>query len=81
LGARLLTAAASFAQEYRGRFSGSVTDPQGAAVPKAKVVAVETRAGLKAMAICEDTGAYSIPFLGLDNTRWRQDSSGRYARG
>jgi hypothetical protein len=50
-------------QEYRGTFSGSVTDPQGAAVPKAVVVAIETRTGVKSTAICGDTGAYSIPFL------------------
>ena len=50
-------------QEYRGTFSGIVTDPQGAAVPKATVVATETRTGVKSTAISEDTGAYSIPFL------------------
>jgi len=56
-------ATALTAQEYRGTFSGIVTDPQGAAIPKAKVIATETRTGVKATAICEDTGAYSIPFL------------------
>jgi len=49
-------------QEYRGTFSGIVTDPQGAAVPKATVVATETRTGVKSTAISGDTGAYSIPF-------------------
>ena len=50
-------------QEYRGTFSGMVADPQGAAVPKAVVVATETRTGVKTTAVCEETGAYSIPFL------------------
>src|ERR1700730_19144953 len=52
-----------FGQKCRGTFSGIVTDPQGAAVPKATVVAMETRTGVKSTAICEETGAYSIPFL------------------
>ncbi len=50
-------------QEYRGTFSGMVTDPQGSAIPKAVVVATETRTGVKTTAISEETGAYSIPFL------------------
>src|SRR5262245_20612493 len=50
-------------QEYRGTFSGMITDPQGAAIPRATVVATETRTGVKTTAISEDTGAYSIPFL------------------
>src|SRR5277367_1349723 len=56
-------ASALTAQEYRGTFSGIVTDPQGAVVPKAKVIATETRTGVKATAVTEETGAYTIPFL------------------
>src|SRR3954462_13206941 len=51
------------AQEYRGTFTGSVTDQQGAAIPKAKIVATETRTGSKSSATAEDTGVYTIPFL------------------
>ena len=40
-----------------------MTDAQGAAVPKATVVAPETRTGVKATAISEDTGAFTLPFL------------------
>lgn len=60
-----LFASALPAQEYRGTISGSVTDAQGAAIPKTKVVATETRTGVKTTAIAEDTGAYAIPFLAL----------------
>jgi Carboxypeptidase regulatory-like domain len=53
----------SLGQEYRGTFSGIVSDPKGAAIPRAVVVVTETRTGSKTTAVCEETGAYSIPFL------------------
>lgn len=52
-----------FAQEFRGSFSGSVTDTQGAAIPKAKVVATEKNTGAKSDTVSENSGAYTIPFL------------------
>ena len=51
------------AQEFRGTFSGTVTDPQGAAIAKAKIVATETRTGAKSETASETSGAYTIPFL------------------
>jgi hypothetical protein len=54
---------ALFGQEYRGTFSGSVTDPQGSAVPRATITAVETRTGTKTVATSESTGEYTLPFL------------------
>jgi hypothetical protein len=59
----LLCSTAAFPQEFRGTFSGSVTDAQGAAIPKAKIVAVETRTGAKSETVSEASGAYTIPFL------------------
>ena len=59
----VLLPAALFAQETRGTISGTVTDPQGAAVAKATVVATEMKTGTKANAITGDSGAYTIPFL------------------
>jgi len=56
-------AALLVAQEYRGTFSGTVTDPAGAAIPKAKIVATETRTGSKTEGVSEASGAYTIPFL------------------
>ena len=61
--ALLGTAALLSAQEFRGTFSGSVTDAQGAAIIKAKIVATETRTGTKATADSGTTGEYTIPFL------------------
>ena len=58
-----LTACSLLAQEYRVTIGGSVSDSQGAAIPKAVMAARETRTGVKASAISEDTGAYTIPFL------------------
>ncbi len=59
----VLALGALSAQEYRGTFSGSVTDPQGSGVPRAAVTATETRTGTKSVALTESTGEYTIPFL------------------
>lgn len=62
----LLAMAASLcAQEFRGTISGAVTDVSGAAIPKVKVVALETRTGVKSTAYSEPSGQYTIPFLAL----------------
>jgi hypothetical protein len=58
-----LAAASLFAQEFRGTFSGSVTDAQGAVVPQNKIVATEMRTGVKSETHSETSGAYTIPFL------------------
>jgi hypothetical protein len=58
-----LAAGAMFAQEFRGTFSGTVTDSQGAAVAKAKIVATETRTGAKSETFTAVSGAYTIPSL------------------
>ncbi|MGD0774310.1 MAG: carboxypeptidase-like regulatory domain-containing protein [Candidatus Solibacter sp.] len=51
------------AQEFRGTFSGMVTDAQGGAIGKVKIVATETRTGTKSATYSEASGAYTIPFL------------------
>ena len=51
------------AQEYRGSYSGTVTDATGAAIPKAKIIATATDTGAKTTVYSSDSGAYSIPFL------------------
>ena len=58
-----LAIASLHAQEFRGTFSGSVTDQQGAAIAKAKVVATEVQTGNKSETYTEATGDYTIPFL------------------
>src|ERR1041385_9255804 len=51
------------AQEFRGTFSGTVTDAQGAAIAKARVVATETQTGNKSETFTESSGHYNLPFL------------------
>src|SRR5579864_7389423 len=58
-----LGAAALHAQEFRGTFSGSVTDRQGAAIAKAKVTATEINTRVPTTTVSESSGAYTIPFL------------------
>jgi hypothetical protein len=48
------------AQEFRGTFSGRVTDAQGAVIAKAKVVATETRTGTKSDTTSEDSIWWAI---------------------
>jgi hypothetical protein len=59
----LAASIAVFGQQYRGTFSGMVTDPQGAAVAKVKVIATETQTGVITSAESGETGAYTLPFL------------------
>jgi hypothetical protein len=59
----ILSTFVCFAQESRGTISGAVTDPSGAPVAGAKVVATEIRTGTKVQTVSEPTGQYSLPFL------------------
>ena len=59
----LLALTALFAQEFRGTFSGLVTDAHGAAIAKAKIVAIEKATGNKSETLSSATGEYTIPFL------------------
>ena len=59
----LVVAAILSAQETRGTISGSITDPQGGVVPKAKIEVVETQTGVKAATESESSGAYVLPYL------------------
>lgn len=58
----LLSASLS-AQDFRASLNGLITDPAGAAVPGARVKAVNTRTNATAEAVSNETGRYSIPFL------------------
>lgn len=61
--AALLLSGLSYAQEFRGTFSGVVTDSQGAAVPGVKITAVDKANGNRNETVSSKTGEYSIPFL------------------
>jgi hypothetical protein len=52
-----------FAQEFRSTLNGRVTDPAGAAVVGAKVVAVERDTGARSEATSGAEGEYTLPFL------------------
>ncbi len=59
----MLAAASLYSQEFRGTFSGVVTDAQGSAMPNVKVTATETQTGNKSETFSSTTGEYTIPFL------------------
>lgn len=72
----LALAAALSAQEYRGSFNGTVTDAQGAGIPRTKVVATETQTGVKTSVESDASGAYTIPFLPLGEYELRAEAAG-----
>jgi len=51
------------AQEYRGTISGTVTDPNGAVVPGAKVAVKNNGTNVTANVITNESGAFTVPFL------------------
>src|SRR6266851_3583676 len=53
----------SFAQESTARLLGTITDPTGAVVPHASVVAKNMATGLERRAQANESGDYSIPLL------------------
>ncbi len=59
----LLASAVSYAQEFRGTFTGQVRDSQGAAIAKVKITATQKGTGIKAETASSETGEYTIPFL------------------
>ncbi len=60
--ALLLLSSAAWGQTS-ATISGTVTDPSGAPVPKAKITATATATGAKADTVSADSGAYTLPFL------------------
>jgi hypothetical protein len=58
-----LFALPALTQEFRSTISGHVTDASGAAVPNAKVNAVNNDTNETTTATTDNAGAYSIPFL------------------
>jgi hypothetical protein len=51
------------AQEFRATISGHVFDASGAAVPNAKIQAVNEATNETATATSDTSGSYTIPFL------------------
>ena len=50
-------------QEYRGTISGTVTDPNGAVVPGAKVAVKNVNTNIAVNVVTNESGAFTVPFL------------------
>src|ERR1700686_4867065 len=59
----LFLTSAGFAQEFRGTITGRVIDPQSAAIPNAKIVAVLVATGAQSATVTGPDGQFTIPFL------------------
>ncbi len=59
----LLCGIAAVAQDARGRISGRVLDPAGAAVPNIEVAALNPATGVRAVSRTNEVGVYELPFL------------------
>ena len=59
----LMLASIVSAQTFRGTILGTVTDPNGAVVPGAKVTVKNTSTGLERSTTTDDAGNYSVPEL------------------
>ena len=51
------------AQDFRATLAGTVTDPTGAAIAKARLKAVNTQTNATAEVTSNESGRYSIPLL------------------
>ena len=63
LAACFLLAGGAVAQEFRGTVTGTVTDPNGAAVPGAQVAIKNTATNIPSNVTSNDEGSYTVPFL------------------
>src|ERR1700730_18484776 len=54
---------ASFAQEFRGTISGTVTDPTGSTIAGAKVTVTDTQTGVATSVLSGSNGQYTALFL------------------
>lgn len=51
------------AQEFRGTITGTVTDPNGAVVPGARVTVKNLGTNITGNVVTNDSGAFTVPFL------------------
>jgi len=59
----LVVPLASFAQEFRGAISGTVTDPTGATIGGAKLTVTDTHTGVATSVVSGSNGQYTALFL------------------
>ena len=67
--ATLLSTSAAFSQTTTGSVTGTVTDPSGAVIPNAEVVAVNTATDVHTPVKSNNAGVYSIRFLPIGQYR------------
>src|SRR4029079_8892005 len=72
----LLLASVVSAQTFRGTILGTVTDPNGAVVPGAKVTVKNTSTGLERSTTTDESGNYSVPELPIGPYEVRVEQSG-----
>src|SRR5215813_5912491 len=63
LGLSFMPTTSASSQTYTATVTGTVSDPQGASVPKVKVIATNQGTKLEYTAQASDSGVYTIPFL------------------
>src|SRR5690349_2301219 len=72
----LLLCSFATAQEFRATISGHVLDSSGAAVPGAKIQAINVDTNDTTTATTDNAGAYSIPLLRPGNYRLNASAAG-----
>jgi hypothetical protein len=64
------------AQTFRGTILGTVTDPNGAVVPGAKITVKNTSTGLERSTTTDDAGNYTVPELPIGPYEVRVEQTG-----
>lgn len=76
VGLALLACAGVYAQSSTGSLAGTVTDPNGAAIPGAKVVATGVATGAKLETLSSDAGLYVFPTMPVSTYTITVEKSG-----
>jgi hypothetical protein len=66
----------ALAQGERGTFNGIVTDPTGAVVPNAEVIALNKETNIETRTMTTDSGVYRLPYLPMGTYRISVRASG-----
>jgi Carboxypeptidase regulatory-like domain len=72
----LIFSTALFGQSERGTISGTVTDASGAAVPQAKVNAINIDTNIAVATVTNETGDYALPNLAAGKYTIRVEKEG-----
>jgi len=76
VGIVLIASAGLYAQSSTGSLAGTVTDPNGAAIPGAKVVATGVATGAKLETLSSDAGLYVFPTMPVSTYTITVEKSG-----